>query len=164
MKEHNNIHGDAMAPDIYLGLGTNLGHRARNLKEALCRLDDSSQIKRISCAYRSEPWGYTEQPRFINMVVQITTPLPPSELLQALKVIEQDMGRAPGPKWGPRLIDIDILLYGDLILDDSGLTIPHPYLPERDFVLGPLCEIAPDLIHPVLGKSVRDLWQELGRG
>ena len=96
--------------------------------------------------YETEPWGVTDQPKFINMVVRVGTDMEPSELLEVLKAIEKKMGRQDSPGWGPRLIDLDILLYGDLVIDEPDLKVPHPHMFERDFVLKPLSEIAPEII------------------
>ena len=110
-----------------------------------------------SSMYETKPWGLTDQPDFVNMAVEAETDLAPIELLEMLKKIEKDMGRRDTIRWGPRIIDLDILLYDDIILKTDSLTIPHPLMHEREFVLGPLSEIAGDLIHPVLKKSIGDL-------
>jgi 2-amino-4-hydroxy-6-hydroxymethyldihydropteridine diphosphokinase len=141
----------------YLALGTNLGNRTENLRAALDALSPSIVIRRSSLIYETPPWGLTDQPAFLNMVVRGETDLEPAALLAHLKRLETDLGRIPAIRWGPRLIDMDILFYDNLILDMPGLTIPHPRLHERAFVLVPLADLAPDLVHPVLGKPVRDL-------
>jgi 2-amino-4-hydroxy-6-hydroxymethyldihydropteridine diphosphokinase len=141
----------------YLALGTNLGNRTENLRAALDALSPSVVIRLSSPIYETPPWGLTDQPAFLNMVVRGETDLEPAALLQHLKRLETELGRVPSVHWGPRLIDMDILFYDDLILDMPGLTIPHPHLHERAFVLVPLANLAPDLVHPMLGKPVRNL-------
>ena len=111
--------------------------------------------------HETEPWGVKDQPRFINMAIEVETGLDPKELLKIIKNVERELGRKKSSKWGPRIIDLDILLFEDLILKEDDLEIPHPSMHERDFVLKPLCEIAPDRIHPVLKKKICDLAQEL---
>jgi 2-amino-4-hydroxy-6-hydroxymethyldihydropteridine diphosphokinase len=144
-------------PTIYLGLGSNLGDREANLRRALDLLGERVQVKRTSSIYETEPVGFKDQPQFLNLVCCGTTELSPRDLLAFVKSIEAVMGRLPTVRFGPRLIDIDILFYDDLVLDEADLVIPHPRLHERAFVLVPLSEIAPDLVHPVLKKTVRDL-------
>lgn len=141
----------------FLALGTNLGDRMSNLDEALARLPPAVKILKQSPIYETKPWGITDQPLFLNMVVQVETGLSPSKLLMHLKHIETEMGRTPTVRYGPRTIDMDILFYDDLILETRHLTIPHPRLHERAFVLVPLHDIAPDFIHPVLEKSIGTL-------
>jgi 2-amino-4-hydroxy-6-hydroxymethyldihydropteridine diphosphokinase len=133
--------------DVFIGIGSNLGNREDNCNDAIRRLSRPGiEIIARSSMYETEPWGVTDQPKFINMVIRIGTGMEPSELLEALKEIERNMGRADTGKWGPRVIDLDILLYGNLVIDKPGLTIPHPHMFERDFVLKPLSEIAPEII------------------
>jgi 2-amino-4-hydroxy-6-hydroxymethyldihydropteridine diphosphokinase len=144
-------------PIVTLALGTNLGDRPANLRAAVASLPPAVNGLAESPVYETPPWGVTDQPAFLNMVVRGTTALPPLELLRRLKQLETELGRQPGRRWGPRLIDIDILFYDDLVIDQPGLTVPHPRLPERAFVLVPLADLAPDLVHPRLGKSVREL-------
>lgn len=142
---------------IHLALGTNLGNRTGNLRAAIESLPPSVIVHQTSPIYETPPWGLTDQPAFLNMVLRGETHLAPLELLTHLKQLETELGRTPTVHWGPRLIDMDILFYDDLVLSTPGLTIPHPHLHERAFVLVPLMDIAPDLVHPVLGKSIKDL-------
>jgi 2-amino-4-hydroxy-6-hydroxymethyldihydropteridine diphosphokinase len=142
---------------VYLGLGANLGNRARNIYRALRLLGPYVRLGRISSLYETAPVGLTDQPWFLNLVCAGETDLSPEALLKLAKTIEGDMGRKQGVRFGPRPIDIDILLYDDLVLSTPRLVIPHPRLHERAFVLIPLSEVAPGLIHPVLNRSVEQL-------
>ncbi|MBI4731146.1 MAG: 2-amino-4-hydroxy-6-hydroxymethyldihydropteridine diphosphokinase [Chloroflexi bacterium] len=144
-------------PIIYLALGTNLGKRASNLRRAIQALPPVVTVQAESPVYETSPWGLTDQPLFLNMVLKGETRLAPLELLQVLKQIESKLGRVPSARYGPRLIDIDILFYDELILNTPELTLPHPRLHERAFVLVPLNDLAPALVHPVLGKPVSAL-------
>src|SRR5579872_3463520 len=146
---------------IYLALGSNLGDRRGNLAAAMQRLREIMQIVTVSSVYDTEPVGYTEQPRFLNMVLRGQTTLPPQELLRAVKQIEKALGRQATFRNGPRPIDIDIIFYDDLHIEQDDLTIPHPRMAERAFVLVPLAEIAPERIEPVSGKSARQLLAEV---
>jgi len=142
---------------VYLSLGTNMGNRAANLRQAVSLLPPQMQVKAKSKVYETPPWGYTDQDDFLNQVVKTTTYVEPKPLLKHLKRLEIAMGREASFRHGPRLIDIDILFYDDETFESPALVIPHPHLHERGFVLLPLMDIAPDLIHPVLNKSIRQM-------
>jgi len=142
---------------IYLGLGTNLGDRARNLHAAQAALPPQVEVLRASRVYETAPWGYSDQPRYLNQALQARTGLAPLDLLAYVKVIEARLGRKPSFRFGPRLIDIDILFYGDQVIDLPELIVPHPRLPERAFMLVPLAELKPGLRHPLLGLTVSQL-------
>jgi len=142
---------------VYLGLGSNMGNRQDNLDRALDFLSQRLRVEKVSSVYDTEPIGNINQPRFLNLVCQVYTRLAPSELLTLAKGIEKKLGRVLGRPNTPRPIDIDILFYGDQVIETPELIIPHPRLTERAFVLIPLAEIAPDLVHPVNGKIVKQL-------
>ena len=143
--------------EVYLGLGSNMGNRQENLGKALDFLAQRLRVARVSSMYDTEPVGNTDQPRFLNLACRVNTVLEPAALLALAKGIESKMGRAFGKANGPRPIDIDILIYGDRIMDTPDLVIPHPRMTERAFVLVPLAEIAPDLRNPANGKTVREM-------
>jgi 2-amino-4-hydroxy-6-hydroxymethyldihydropteridine diphosphokinase len=143
----------------YLSLGSNLGNRARNIYAALRRLRSRVRLDHISSLYETEPVGPVEQSWFLNLVCSGDTTLSPEALLGFVKGIEREIGRKKGIRFGPRLIDIDILFYDDLVVRTDRLEIPHPRLHERGFVLIPLKELAPDLVHPVLKSNVEELLQ-----
>lgn len=138
----------------YLGLGSNLGDRYGRLIEAFDRLQPHVTLDAISSIYETEPWGYVDQPRFLNAACGGETDLTPQELLGAVKTIETEMGREPTFRYGPRAIDIDILLFGDIVIEQADFCVPHAHLHERDFVLAPLNEIAPEAVHPKQGKTI----------
>jgi 2-amino-4-hydroxy-6-hydroxymethyldihydropteridine diphosphokinase len=143
--------------EVYLALGTNLGDRIKNLSDARQALKGCVDILRESSIYQTPPWGVTDQPAFLNQVLKASAGISPRELLTAVKKIEATMGRVPTVRYGPRLIDIDILLFDTITMETLELTIPHPRMFERAFVLVPLCEIAPDLRSPLTGQAVVDL-------
>jgi len=146
---------------VCIGIGSNLGDRERNCLDALGLMEQNGIAVLVrSATYETSPWGVTDQPDFINMAVEAGTDLSPLDLLRLLKKIEREMGRTNEAKWGPRIIDLDILLYDDLVLDSEELVIPHPLMLQRDFVLRPLAEIAPDRVHPVMKKTLKGLLQE----
>ena len=148
----------------YLSLGSNIGNRESHLYDAIARLQALGRVVAVSSIYETEPVEFTDQPWFLNCVVSLETAETPAQLLASLLAIEQDMGRVRNPKKGPRAIDIDILLLGEMILDRPELTIPHPALHQRRFVLEPLAEIAPDVQHPILKKTIRRLLEDLPTG
>ena len=147
------------ANQIYLHTGTNLGDREANLKRANERImEEIGPIEKASRVYRTKAWGITDQPDFLNQALLVSTHLSPFELLEKIQEIERRMGRVREIKWGERIIDIDILFYNDEIIDTENLTIPHPYLHYRNFVLLPLMDIAPGLLHPGFGLTVAELY------
>jgi len=149
---------------VFLGLGSNVGDRKHNLDAALDFVGHRLKIENVSSVYDTAPEDNLDQPHFLNMVVHAHTTLEPLHLLTLLKGIEAKMGRPPAKRYSPRVIDIDILFYGQQTLDTAELTIPHPRIPERAFVLMPLAEIAPDLSHPISGKNASKMLAELKKG
>jgi 2-amino-4-hydroxy-6-hydroxymethyldihydropteridine diphosphokinase len=146
----------------YLGLGSNLGDREANLADAVKLLtSERLQVKRKSSIWETAPRDVLDQPWFLNQVIEVETDLFPRQLFQHLQRIERGMGRLKRTPKGPRLIDLDILLYGNAVVKSPELEIPHPGMTERRFVLAPLAELAPDLLHPVLKRTVRDLLTEV---
>jgi len=151
---------------VFLGLGSNVGDRLRQIERAIEALRADPRMELAACAriYETEPWGHEEQPRFLNTVVEVCTELPPRELLRKLQGIERALGRRRRGRWGPREIDLDLLLYGDRVVCEDGLQVPHPRLHERAFVLVPLAELAPEVRHPRIHKEIQDLLRALPEG
>ena len=150
----------------YIGIGSNLGTPGKNCIEAIEKISNTKDIKIISRSsfYKTEPIGEVQQDWFVNSAIKIKTNLSPTHLLSALLNIESVMGRTREEKWGPRLIDLDLLFYGNLILRKKGLTLPHPEILKRKFVLIPMSEIAENLVHPTLKKTIKTLLQESSDG
>ena len=143
---------------VYLSLGSNLGNRQANIGTALKRLSENGvKVQRLSSWYRTDPIGYTAQPWFVNCAAEVLTDLMPLQLVRRCQAIQREMGRRPGPRNGPRLIDIDILLYENVVMRSPEVTIPHPRMAERRFVLVPLAEIAAEAEHPVTRETVREM-------
>lgn len=152
---------DRMKTGIFLLLGTNMGDRLKNLQVAKHRVSkEAGSVLRESSIYKTAPWGDTQQPDFYNQVIELETQLPPEALLEKILEIEKQMGRTRAEKWGPRLIDIDILFYNDQVVASSSLIIPHSSLHLRRFTLVPLAEVAGEFRHPILEKSLTQLLEE----
>lgn len=148
--------------DVFLLLGTNLGNRQLHLQQAIEHLRQQiSEVTRVSAIYETQSWGKTDEPDYLNQVIQLQTSLPARKLLEKILAIELQMGRTREVKWGSRIIDIDILFYGDEVIDEPGLVVPHPQLHNRRFTLEPLAELSPQMIHPVLGKNILALKKDL---
>jgi 2-amino-4-hydroxy-6-hydroxymethyldihydropteridine diphosphokinase len=152
---------------VFIGLGANLGDRHANIEAALSRLAAHPGIELVRCteAIETPPWGIEDQPAFLNAVAEVRTILQPEELLRDLKDMERELGRTPGPRWGPRAIDLDILLFGERVIDEPSLVVPHPELASRPFVLSQLIELDDGLVHPrlrrrlasfLMGKSIKN--------
>ena len=148
---------------VSTGLGSNLGNREANLVSAITRIDACKDIcvKGKSGFYETTPVGGPPQPDYLNFTIVLDTEIEPQALLKEFKEIEKELGRKPGVRWGPRIMDLDILLYGDVVINDHNLKIPHESMHKRIFVLEPLCEISPDIRHPVLGRNISELLEEL---
>ncbi len=153
-----------MAKQVYLSLGSNVGDRAANLNTAIQNLGSLGEVVAVSSFYETEPVELTSQPWFLNCALQLNTEKMPRQLLSGVLALERKMGRRRLQKKGPRNIDIDILLFGNSIVEAKGLTIPHPAMHERRFVLEPLAEIAPEVRHPVFKTTVRELRDALPAG
>lgn len=148
---------------VYLALGANLGDRLANLKQAISSLTPQMEVKAKSQVYETPPWGFEDQPKFLNQVIKTNTYLDPEPLLKHLKRLEVALGRKESFPNGPRLIDMDILFFDELVVNKPSIVIPHPRLQERGFVLLPLMEIAPNLVHPVTHKSIREMAELINR-
>jgi 2-amino-4-hydroxy-6-hydroxymethyldihydropteridine diphosphokinase len=143
---------------IFLSLGSNVGNREENLNHALLYLKQKNQILHISSVYETAPWGNADQGNFLNQIVELSSDYKPDELLVYIKEIESEMGREPSDvRYQPRIIDIDILFYEHIIITSQTLMIPHPRIHERRFILVPMVEIAPKFVHPVLGRTMKEL-------
>lgn len=152
-------------PTAYIGIGSNLGKKRDNCRKAIEMMaKEGLSIRALSSFYEMEPWGVKKQPAFVNMALMVETALKPKGLLKTLLRIEDKMGRVRDFMWGPRLIDLDILLYDEMVIEEPELQVPHPLMHERVFVLEPLAEIAPRLRHPVLKKTIKELLIELKAG
>ena len=145
----------------YLGLGSNLGNREENLRKGLRLIGGLLELVSVSSIYETEPWGYTDQPKFLNLACQVRMTMTAQELFTAATQVEQEVGRRPTFHYGPRVLDIDVLFYGDEQIATPELTVPHPSMPERAFVLMPMAEIAPSHVHPGLKRTVTELLERV---
>jgi len=151
---------------VYVGIGSNLGDRAAHVAAAVARMNalPETKVLGVSSVIETDPVGPAGRGKFLNAAAELETELAPAALLADLQGIERDLGRVRAERWGPRTIDLDILLYDDRVVDAPALTVPHPRMCERAFVLGPLAELAPDLVHPVERRPVRELLDALRGG
>jgi 2-amino-4-hydroxy-6-hydroxymethyldihydropteridine diphosphokinase len=145
-------------PIVFLSLGSNIGDREEHIRKAFTLLANICKVRRTSHLYLTEPVGYTEQDWFLNCVVEVETDVDPKKLLSSIKSIERKLGRKKTVKNGPRIIDIDILFYGDYVVNTKNLVIPHPLLQERLFILQPMMDLNPGFVHPVLKKTIQELY------
>ncbi|NMB61057.1 MAG: 2-amino-4-hydroxy-6-hydroxymethyldihydropteridine diphosphokinase [Chloroflexi bacterium] len=152
-----------MLHQVILGTGSNVGDREENLQLAMAEIQKFATITAQSAIYETNPWGFTDQPAFLNQVLVIETQLDPFDLLDTLKTTEKQIGRTPTFRYGPRMIDIDILFFDKLILEDEKLIIPHPKIADRAFVLIPLDELVPQFIHPLLHRSIHEMVSEINQ-
>ena len=150
-----------MATIAYIGIGSNMGDRQSNCQQAIELLSEAGRVTGASSLYYTEPVGYKEQEDFINAAAALDTDLTPTALLALCHSIEDRMGRTRTVRWGPRTIDLDILLFGDKVMNQADLIIPHPMMATRKFVLAPLVELAPEVLHPLLQKTVAQLFREI---
>ena len=149
---------------VYIAFGSNIGDRGAAIEEALNLIEQNEmKIVKRSKIYETEPYGYVDQPSFLNGAVEVETNLSCRDVLERLLSIENQIGRVREFKWGPRIIDLDIIFYNNEIYDEEDLKVPHPDMQSRDFVLRPLNELCPDYVHPILGKTIRELLGELGK-
>ena len=146
---------------VYLALGSNLGNRKANIVRATYMISKRMIVLKISKLYETKPVGYANQPDFINAVIKVETLLTPQQVLSVAKSIEDELKRIKTIKDGPRTIDIDVLFYNDKVINEEGLIIPHPRIQQRSFVLEPMIDVSPDYVHPVLGKNMTMLYEEL---
>jgi len=152
-----------MMNSVFISIGSNLGDKIGNCKIAIEEIAAFAKIVKVSSCYETEPLGYEDQPNFINCAAEIRTDLSPHELLTRLNQVENKLGRVREEKWGPRTIDLDIIFYGKQVVKDDNLVIPHPRAHLRGFVLEPICEIAPEFIHPVLSLPVSKILDDLDK-
>lgn len=156
---HANMKGNKT---VFIGLGSNLGDRVDYLSRAIAEIEFFSSVIKKSSVYETDPVGYKDQGKFLNMVIEIETSVSPEQLIEKLKAIEKRFGRKRGGiRFGPREIDLDVLFYGDAMVNEKNIEIPHPRMHERGFVLDPLNEINPFFIHPKFNKTIHQLWTQL---